>query len=184
MAMSLAEKQRPHADGIGFAIPQAASKNGSSLGEGAPFARGPEWVSHLAVEAARQLASGGFTVHPSTGTKPVTGFQVAEVGATHFEDAASLEGLPEHELATALETVLSRVLVEHRDRYVGHPDVCVGGWIETGLLWLEPSDHVPTLEEARSLGAARNQRTVWDNANCIPIHLGGTHASGEQAATG
>ena len=120
---------------------------------------------------------------PVTARKPDHGFQVAEIGATDFHDAPDLNTVDHDHLVSFLKDRLRAHLAAHPDRYEAARSrrPAIGGWIETGKLWLEPSDTVEDLETARRLGEARNQRTIWDNAQGVPIPTGGTHAVGAQA---
>lgn len=139
------------------------------------------WNEHAAAEqAASQWGSGGFTVSPKTGDSPKDGYQVAHTGATDFFDESALAHLDKEGLVNALQGIIHQHISTHADRY-NDPSTYLGGWRETGKLWLEPSQNVANLDAAKALGAERNQRTIWDVKKGVPIPTGGTQGVTEQA---
>lgn len=118
------------------------------------------------------LASGvtpaGFSVHPYRGTSPTTGYQVAMTGRAEFYDPAILD---DH---AALTEALLAFRNKNADVLTPGGHVYLGGWVQDGKLWLEPSERIASRADAVRLGIERNQVSVWDNARAEEVPTGGT----------
>lgn len=132
-----------------------------------------KWTSDGSGDASgQQLASGvhpeGFTIHPYRGSAPKTGYQVALTGHTEKHPEAVLND----------EQQLAQILLNHRvnnaEVYKRGGNVYVGGWVHEGSLWIEPSEHFESREQAIQAGVDRNQISIWDNAKGEEIATGGT----------
>lgn len=111
-------------------------------------------------------ANGGFSFSPTTGEVPADGYMVALTGNTVRLPVEVLD-----DLNVAAKTILPYVL-DRRDVF-DRPDVYLGGWIEDGFLWLEPSIRVTDLDAALALGAETDQIAVYDVRNGTTINTGG-----------
>ena len=50
----------------------------------------------------------------------------------------------------------------------------IGGWVENDEVWLDVSENIQSLVEAKLLGVERNQIAIWDVVNSCEIPTGGT----------
>lgn len=58
---------------------------------------------------------------------------------------------------------IEQVIRAYQDTYQ-HPNTVVGTWVEDGLVYIDPSEIVPTLDDAIIRGAARQQLSTFDVA--------------------
>lgn len=110
----------------------------------------------------------GFSIHPYRGTSPTTGYQVAMTGRTEQFPASILDDEP------ALAAVLRAHREANADLYVAGGNVYIGGWVQGGQLWLEPSERVSSRSEAIAAGRGRDQIAIWDNRRQQEIPTGGS----------
>lgn len=97
------------------------------------------------------LANGGLTVKPFTGEKPSGGYMVA------------LEG---YELQVPLTEFFTGIVAdyigEHAQKLMANPALCLGTWINEGIVYLDLSENVPNREKALELGKERNQLAIFN----------------------
>lgn len=55
--------------------------------------------------------------------------------------------------------------------FAKHPDTYLGGWSDSGKIYIDLSQKFDTEEEARKVGTDHNQLAIFDNANGQVIHL-------------
>lgn len=100
---------------------------------------------------------GGASYNPHTGEfvrgGQGTGYAVGLIPGT------ALEVPVENFMPGAIEEVVRA----HQEVYQ-HPNTIVGTWVEDGKVAIDPSEIVPTLDDALIRGAARSQESVFDIA--------------------
>jgi hypothetical protein len=141
--------------------------------EGDHEATKPMDTGVLGSRAAAGLESGGFTLHPYSGSAPTTGYQVAMTGRTQQYPAADMHD------TEALTRAFDDFLSKNSDILTPGGNVYIGGWEEGGQLWLEPSENIESRDDAVALGQSRDQIAIWDNANGQAIDTGGSGGLGE-----
>jgi len=147
--------------------------SGGGSGEGGSRSgRGPVDPSEIGSRAFSDLASGGFTIHPYRGTRPTTGYQVAMTGYT---EQYPIEQLNEDVLTDAI----GKFLRKHKDLLKPGGKRYLGGWVEDGKLWLEPSERLSKRSDAMKLGRDRDQIAIWDNHKNDSISTGGSGGLGD-----
>jgi hypothetical protein len=109
----------------------------------------------------------GFSVSPYSGSAPSGGYMVALDGHTHRYPAAILDD-PEK-----LHKAIDDMLMAERESFQGR-DMYLGGWVEDGKLWLDPSQNVPDRATAEQLGRARDQVGIFDLNTFSTINTGGS----------
>jgi hypothetical protein len=168
---------RPHSHASGVSKPKGAPFTEAKYSVDQPRDHGRFGFSEGAALTGQVQAGalgGGFTIGA-----PTTGFQVAipghatTVGFAAWHDTAKL-AMAIHDHLTANQSV-----------YAQGGEVHLGGWLSPGLeegssregaLIIEPSEQVASREEAIKLGVARDQVSIWDNANRVEIQTGGQGA--------
>ena len=97
------------------------------------------------------LANGGLTIKPFTGEKPASGYMVA------------LEGyelqVPVSEFFTG---IVADYLGEHAQKLMSNPALCLGTWLNEGIVYLDLSENVGSRERALELGRERHQLAVFN----------------------
>ncbi|MEV8630310.1 hypothetical protein AB0395_01510 [Streptosporangium sp. NPDC051023] len=129
-------------------------------------ARKPEPIALgdvLRAPGARQ----GFSWSPTSGTRPTDGYMVATTGHT--------AQFPEHILddPDAAAAAIDDYLMSHRGVFENAPDMHLGGWVEDGKLWLEPSRNIAGREEAVALARSTDQIAIYDVRTGDYIQTGG-----------
>jgi hypothetical protein len=109
----------------------------------------------------------GFSVSPRTGESPPGGFMVALEGHTHRYPAEILDD------QVKLRHAIDDLLVKEKESFKGH-DMYLGGWVEDGKLWLDPSQNVPDRATAERLGKERDQVGIFDLNTFETISTGGS----------
>jgi hypothetical protein len=109
----------------------------------------------------------GFSVSPQTGEAPQHGFMVALDGHTHRYPAAILDD------PARLHKAIDDMLMSEKSSFQGK-DMYLGGWVEDGKLWLDPSQNVPDQATAEKLGKARDQVGIFDLDTFNTINTGGS----------
>lgn len=110
--------------------------------------------------------NGGFSYCAATDSTPADGYMVALTGQTAQFPVEILDD----------EDAAAKAIVEYmtmRFEIFAQPDVYVGGWIEDGKLWLEPSIRVMDRDEAIKLGQETDQIAVYDVKAGDVIQTGG-----------
>lgn len=112
--------------------------------------------------------NGGFTVHPQTGEPVTSGYAVGGGNS-----AGALLKVPVAELTPEK---FDKWLHENRSKFPA--DAALGGWIDNGDVYIEPSTQVADLNAAQRLGNERGEKAIWDHANKseIPLKLGKAEA--------
>jgi len=123
-------------------------------------------MSVLGTMIADLPTTGGFSYSPSTGSAPADGYMIALTGYTARFPA---EILDDPEVAAK---VIVDYLMTNRAIFEGS-GLYVGGWIEDGQLWIEPSVNVADLAAAVELGRSTDQIAIYDVANGAIIDTGG-----------
>lgn len=113
-------------------------------------------VASLAWRNLRQ--TGGFTVHPETGRIPRSGFAVSLRGAEKRLQASACD------VTEIAEYFANRPKLEYQTTYVG-------GWYDLGLIYLDTTIVVPTLETALHVGADNLQLAIYDLASQQNIRI-------------
>lgn len=109
----------------------------------------------------------GFSVSPRTGEAPQHGFMVALDGHTHRYPAEILDD------PARLHKAIDDMLMSERDSFQGK-DMYLGGWVEDGKLWLDPSQNVPDRATAEQLGKERDQVGIFDLDTFNTVSTGGS----------
>ncbi len=142
-----------------------------------PRDRRGRWTTEgglLAPEVARSPE--GFSVSLA-GDAPVAGFMVALGGRhTHVYPAGDLRS--EAKLAADIDAMLRA----ERETFA-RPGMYLGGWVNGGKLWLEPSENIASREDAVRAGQERDQIAIWDVERGEEIGTGGTGSVAAAAAT-
>jgi hypothetical protein len=113
-------------------------------------------------------AAGGFSVHPTRGTSPATGYQVALQGRGTVIDATV------HNDHEALLNAVHDMVEKNQDVLKPGGKFYIGGWSEGGKLYLDVSERMSARAAAVQAGKDRNQISIWDNARKQEIQTGGT----------
>jgi hypothetical protein len=126
----------------------------------------------------------GFSVSPRTGEAPASGYMVALDGHTHRYPAEILDD------PAKLHKAIDDMLMSERESFQGK-DMYLGGWVEDGKLWLDPSQNVQNRATAEQLGRARDQVGIFDLNTFNTINTGGSgggriidHANPAEGARG
>jgi hypothetical protein len=109
----------------------------------------------------------GFSVSPHSGDAPQSGYMVALDGHTHRYPAEILDD-PDR-----LHKAIDDMLMSERESFQGK-DMYLGGWVEDGKLWLDPSQNVQDRSTAEQMGKARDQVGIFDLQNFSTINTGGS----------
>jgi hypothetical protein len=128
------------------------------------------WTRFGAVgEATRVMEKNreGFSVSPFTGDAPQHGFMVALDGHTHTYPASILDD------DDKLRHAIDDMLMSERESFK-QPGMFLGGWVEDGKLWLDPSQNVQDPAEATRLGKARDQVGIFDLDKGETVYTGGS----------
>ena len=97
------------------------------------------------------LANGGLTIKPFTGEKPSGGYMVALQG---FE----LQ-VPVSEFFTG---IVADYIGEHAQKLMSNPALCLGTWINEGIVYLDLSENIKSREQALELGKERGQLAIFN----------------------
>lgn len=109
----------------------------------------------------------GFSVSPRTGESPTGGYMVALEGHTHRYPAEILDD------PAKLHKAIDDMLMSERESFQG-TDMFLGGWVEDGKLWLDPSQNVQDRATAERLGRERDQVGIFDLNTFNTIDTGGS----------
>lgn len=109
----------------------------------------------------------GFSVSPRTGEAPQHGFMVALDGHTHRYPAQILDD------PARLHKAIDDMLMSEKSSFQGK-DMYLGGWVEDGKLWLDPSQNVPDQATAEKLGKQRDQVGIFNLDTFNTINTGGS----------
>ena len=97
------------------------------------------------------LKDGGLTIKPFTGEKPSGGYMVALQG---YE----LQ-VPVTEFFTG---IVADYIGEHAQKLMANPSLCLGTWVNEGIVYLDLSENVGSREQALALGKERNQLAIFN----------------------
>lgn len=97
------------------------------------------------------LKDGGLTIKPFTGEKPQSGYMVALQG---YELK-----VPVTEFFTGL---VADYIGEHAKELMDNPALCLGTWVNEGIVYLDLSENVPNREKALELGRERGQLAIFN----------------------
>lgn len=97
------------------------------------------------------LANGGLTIKPFQNEKPETGYMVALQG---YE----LQ-VPVSEFFTG---VVADYIGEHAQKLMANPSLCLGTWINEGVVYLDLSENIASREKALELGRERHQLAIFN----------------------
>jgi SPP1 gp7 family putative phage head morphogenesis protein len=109
--------------------------------------------------------AGGFSYNPSTHAHPTDGYMVARSGAT-VQVAA---GSPEE-----AQKGLVDFIDQNHAQFAADPSLYIGGWVEDGKLWIEPSDNILDHDKAFAVSAKRDQIAMFDVKALDVINTGGS----------
>lgn len=109
----------------------------------------------------------GFSVKPTTGQMPTSGFMVSIPGHSKIVSEADLHG--QHG-----EHLIEQYAKEHAD-VLQEPGAHIGGWTDTasGKIYLDVSHNFKGKSAAVKAGKKYNQIAIWDVKNSREIHTGG-----------
>lgn len=97
------------------------------------------------------LANGGLTVKPFTGEKPASGYMVA------------LEGyelqVPVSEFFTG---IVADYIGQHAQKLMANPSLCLGTWVNEGVVYLDLSENIQSRDKALELGRERSQLAIFN----------------------
>ncbi len=117
-------------------------------------------ITFMYIDLYETLKNGnGFSVN-CDGAEPTDGFMVSTNKDTEY--AVKLEDLT----PTAVAHYIEKHMFELSD-----PDNYLGGWVDDGIVYLDISTNISTIEEAASLGYSANQKAIWDVKNKESIYL-------------
>ena len=97
------------------------------------------------------LKDGGLTIKPFTGEKPSGGYMVALQG---YELK-----VPVSEFFTG---IVADYIGEHAQKLMSNPALCLGTWVNEGIVYLDLSENVPNREKALELGRERSQLAIFN----------------------
>lgn len=111
---------------------------------------------------------GGFSVKPSSGLSPKSGYMVSLPGHTQIVAESDIKG-PN---GSALIQNYARQHAGALQQAGAH----IGGWTdsESGKVYLDVSQNIRNKGEAVHQGVARNQKAIWDVKRQREISTGGT----------
>lgn len=117
-----------------------------------------------------QKNPGGFSVKPTTGKMPTSGFMVSIPGHSKIVSEADLHGQNGGRLIEQYAKENAEVLQ--------HPGAHIGGWTDqaSGKTYLDVSHNIASMSKAVKAGKRFNQIAIWDVKNSREIHTGGTGA--------
>lgn len=97
------------------------------------------------------LKDGGLTVKPFTGEKPSGGYMVA------------LEGFELQVPLTEFFTgIVADYIGEHAQKLMDNPALCLGTWVNEGVVYLDLSENIASREKALELGRERHQLAIFN----------------------
>lgn len=97
------------------------------------------------------LANGGLTIKPFQNEKPETGYMVA------------LEGYELQVPVTEFFTgVVADYIGQHAQKLMANPSLCLGTWVNEGIVYLDLSENISSKEQALELGKERNQLAIFN----------------------
>ena len=121
--------------------------------------------------AAKVLADGGFTYDPNTGTFPTEGIAVAVPGHSVIATREAFEANDE------------QIILDYIDKMAedGADDLMIGAWHDTANdeIVLDRVEVVADIDEAKRLGADRDEQAVYNLATGEEIPTGGTGGRGD-----
>ena len=97
------------------------------------------------------LANGGLTIKPFQNEKPETGYMVALEG---FELK-----VPVSEFFTG---VVADYIGEHAQKLMSNSALCLGTWVNEGIVYLDLSENIASRDKALELGRERNQLAIFN----------------------
>lgn len=97
------------------------------------------------------LKDGGLTIKPFTGEKPASGYMVALQG---YE----LQ-VPVSEFFTG---IVADYIGEHAQKLMSNPALCLGTWVNEGVVYLDLSENIASREKALELGRERSQLAIFN----------------------
>jgi hypothetical protein len=111
---------------------------------------------------------GGFSVKPTNGKMPSSGYMVSIPGHTQIVSEAALRG-PQG------QDIVKQYANEHAS-VLSDPRAHIGGWTdkETGKTYLDVSHNIKGRSAAVSAGRQHNQIAIWDVKHAKEIRTGGT----------
>ena len=106
------------------------------------------------------LKDGGLTIKPFQNEKPETGYMVA------------LEG---YELQVPLTEFFTGVVADyigqHAQKLMSNPGLCLGTWVNEGIVYLDLSENISSKEQALALGKERGQLAIFNLANMEEVTI-------------
>jgi hypothetical protein len=116
---------------------------------------------HPNVFAAVKANPGGFSVKPTTGQMPTSGYMVSIPGHTQIVDNATPENVAAYANAHAVA--------------LKDPAAHIGGWTDSdsGKTYLDVSHNIGNRSRAVQLGVLHNQKAIWDVKGNREIDTGG-----------
>ena len=113
---------------------------------------------------------GGFTLDAGdlVHSELSYGYMVSSVAPPHRIELSKTNNNTTYitsEITTAINKIQSLVTEYNIDGWY------VGGWIDSGFLLIEASEHILSLETAIISGRARQQLSIYDNRNSADILL-------------
>lgn len=97
------------------------------------------------------LKDGGLTVKPFTGEKPSGGYMVALQG---FELK-----VPVSEFFTG---IVVDYIEQHAQKLMDNPSLCLGTWVNEGIVYLDLSENIQSRDKALELGKERGQLAIFN----------------------
>jgi hypothetical protein len=118
-------------------------------------------TNQLTGKATGQLKeTGGFTVHPITGTSPTSGYMVATVPGAEIK------------VDSLTENKLSGFIQKNTENFKKDSKLHAGGWYnkKDGKIYLDLSTNETDLGTAKSLAKKYKQIAIWDVTNKLEIN--------------
>jgi hypothetical protein len=111
---------------------------------------------------------GGFSVKPTNGQSPTSGFMVSLPGHTRIVNESDLSG-PNG------AAIMKQYAQEHAGA-LQQPGAHIGGWTDakSGKTYLDVSQNIRGKSAAVEAGRTRNQIAIWDVKHAREINTGGT----------
>lgn len=116
---------------------------------------------------------GGFSWNPTTDDRPVDGYMVAVTGYT-LQVPITMD---RDQIALAIVAYIK----SYRPLFDADPNLYMGGWVQNGTLWIEPSERFEDRDAAIKAGVERDQIAIYDVFAGEEIETGGNGGLGATA---
>lgn len=106
------------------------------------------------------MQDGGGTLFPNISTAPNVGYMV---GRSDLMPSVTLEDVTHTSTSLLMAVERARELARVANEYAGKYRLSVGIWKSAdGVVWVDLSEHMDTLEEAAELGKSLGELAIYD----------------------